>query len=454
MSDKNSSPLVIQWNQLILEAIKCTRTSPPLAARALAMVHTAMYDAWSVYSEQAVSTSTAMYIKILDEKNCHKENIQKAFSYAAYRVLMNLFFCVLPPKNKNMFRDFMCSLSYDPDDTSLEITTPQGIGNLVARLVIECRSGDFANQHGTLNAPCWSDYTCYTPINTWDKVNDLDHWQPLRSQNPNGEYSIQQFLVPHWGLVKPFALSYNWELRPDPPYKKQMSQFKEQAKDIVNISAGLTDKQKAIAEYWADGPGSYTPPGHWCEIAQFVADCKKYDNSDCIKMYFALCNALLDSSIACWECKRQYDSARPVTIIRELYRGKDVQAWGGPNKSTQTIKGENFQSYIPTPPFSEHVSGHSSFSAAAALILECFTGSKEFGGCTLIDRGSSTIEKGTTPRQDITLEWATFSEAAEQAGLSRLLGGIHFTKANIEGQQMGKNIGMSAWKKALHYFND
>jgi hypothetical protein len=285
-------------------------------------------------------------------------------------------------------------------------------------------------------------------------VNDLDHWQPLRSQSPNGEYSMQQFLVPHWGLVKPFALSYNWEFRPDPPYKKHMSQFKDQAKDILNISAGLTDKQKVIAEYWADGAGTYTPPGHWCEIAQFVADCNKYDNSDCIKMYFALCNALLDSSIACWECKRQYDSARPITVIRELYRGKDVQAWGGPHKGTQIIKGENFQSYIPTPPFSEHVSGHSTFSAAAAVIMECFTGSKVFGGCTVIDRGSSSIEKGTTPRQDITLEWASFSEAADQAGMSRILGGIHFSKANLDGQQLGKNIGNAAWKKALHYFND
>jgi len=454
MSDKNSSPLALQWNQLILEAIKCTRTSPPLAARALAMVHTAMYDAWSVYNEHVVSTSTAMYIKIPDEDNCHKDNMLKAFSYAAYRVLMDLFYCALPPKNKNMFRDFMCSLNYNPDDTSLDITTPQGIGNLSARLVIECRAGDYANQHGTLNAPSWSDYTGYTPVNTWDNVKDLDHWQPLRSENPPGEYSIQHFLVPHWGLVKPFALSYNWEFRPDPPYKKHMSQFKDQASETLNISAGLTDKQKAIAEYWADGPGTYTPPGHWCEIAQFVADCKKYDNSDCIKMYFALCNALLDCSIACWECKRQYDSARPVTVIHELYRGKDIQAWGGPNKGTQTIKGENWQSYIPTPPFAEHVSGHSTFSAAAAIILECFTGSKDFGGCTEIERGSSSIEKGITPRQDIRLEWATFSEAAEEAGMSRLLGGIHFSKANKDGQQLGKNIGKSSWGKALHYFND
>ena len=454
MSDKNSPPLPIQWNQLTLEAIKLTRTSPPLAARALAMVHTAMFDAWSVYNETAVSTSTAMYIKILDEKNCHGDNIKKAFSYAAYRVLTDLFYCALLPKNKNMFRDFMCSLNYNPDDASIELTSPQGIGNLAARLVIECRAGDFSNPHGTLNAPSWSDYTGYAPVNTWDKVNDLDHWQPLRTEGPPGEFKIQSFLVPHWGLVKPFALLFNWEFRPDPPYKKHMSQFKEQAKDILNISAGLTDKQKVIAEYWADGPGSYTPPGHWCEIAQFVADCKKYDTADCIKLYFVLSNTLLDASVACWECKRQYDSARPFTVIRELYKGKDVQAWGGPHKGTQTIKGESWQSYIATPPFPEHVSGHSTFSKAAAVILNCFTGSDHFGGCTTMGKGSSVIEKGATPKQDILLEWESFTEAAEQAGMSRVYGGIHFAKANLDGQQLGKSIAKISWEKALFYFND
>jgi len=454
MSNNSSKPLCLQWNQLTLEAIKLTRTSPPLAARVLAMVHTAMYDAWSVYQQKAISTSTALLIKIQDEANCTKDNKHKAFSYAAYRVLMDCFCCALPAPNKNMFRDFMCELNYNPDDTSLDIKTPQGIGNLAAKLVIEYRYGDGANNHGTLQMPAWSDYTGYKPVNTWDKVNDLDHWQPLRTEAPPGEFKIQNFLVPHWALVKPFALDYNWQFRPTPPYKKHEAQFKEQVKEIISISAGLTDKQKAIAEYWADGPGTYTPPGHWCEIAQFIAQCKKYGNYDCIKLFFALCNALLDASIACWECKRYYDSVRPVTAVRELYRGKDIQAWGGPHKGTQTIKGENFQPYIATPPFAEHVSGHSNFSRAAATILKCYTGSDHFDGCTVVKKGSSTVEPGTTPKQEITLEWPTFSDASEQAGISRLYGGIHFTKGNQDGQKLGEEIGKCAWEKALFYFND
>ncbi len=453
MPPTHSTPLTLQWNQLLLDAIKYSKTSPPLAARALAMVHTAMFDAWSVYDEDAISTTTAMYIKIKEAPHCAKESQQKAFCYAAYRVLMELFWLVLPAQNKNIFRNLMCDLGYDPEDTSLDITTPQGIGNLSAKMTIEYRAGDGANPHGTLHMPCWSDYTGFTPVNPWDKLNDLDHWQPLRKEDAPGEFHVQDFLVAHWGLVRPFALAYNWQFRPPPPIKKHLSEFKEQAKEILSISAGLTEKQKAIAEYWSDGAGSYTPPGHWCEIAHFVADCKKYNDSDCIKMFFALSNAFLDASIACWECKHYYDAVRPITALRELYKNKEVQAWGGPHKGTQTIKGENWMPYMPTPPFGEYTSGHSTFSRAATIILKNFTGSDDFGGCTIVKKGSSEIEKGTSPHQDVTLEWQTFTAAAEEAGKSRLYGGIHFAKANSEGQTLGEKVAKCVWEKVLVHFN-
>jgi hypothetical protein len=418
------------------------------------MVHTAMYDAWSVYQEKAISTSTALYLKIADDDDCAKENRRKAFSYAAYRVLTDCFCCALPAQNKNVFREFMCELNYNPNDTSLDIATPQGIGNLAANLVLEAGYGDGSNPHGSLQMPAWSDYTGYKPVNAWDKVSDLDRWQPLRNEVSAGEFKIQKFLVPHWGLASAFALTPNWQFRPLPPYKKHEAQFKEQVKEVIKLSASLNDKQKAIAEYWADGPGTYTPPGHWCEIAGFLAECRKYDDYDCIKLFFALCNAMLDASIACWECKRYYDSVRPITVVREIYKGKGIEAWGGPHQGTKTIKGENWQTYIPTPPFAEHVSGHSNFSRAAATILQRYTGSDHFDGCTVVKKGSSSIEPGTTPKQDIELEWATFTEAAEQAGMSRLYGGIHFTKANKDGQKLGEEIGRSAWEKAQFYFND
>ncbi len=454
MSPDTTQPLIIQWNQLVLDAIRCTKTSPPLAARALAMAHTAMYDAWSVYNDCAISTSTARYIKILDSKNRTTENKRKAYSYAAYRVLTDLFWLVLPPENKGMFRDFMCELGYDPNDTTLDIAQPQGIGNLMAKLVLECRYGDGANQLGTLHAPPWSDYTGYQPVNAPDKLKDLNHWQPQQTEVSPGEWKTQSFLVPHWGLVKPFALPYNWKFRPEAPYKKKQPEFKEQAQQVLDFSAGLTDEHKVIAEYWADGPGTYTPPGHWCEIAHFIAGKYRYGNAQCIKLFFALCNALLDAAVACWECKHHYDYVRPITAIHELFKGQQVEAWGGPNQGKKMIDGENWRPYIPTPPFPEYVSGHSTFSSAGAIILSCFTGSDEFDGCSTMEKGSSLVEPGTTPRKDITLNWATFTDAARQAGMSRLYGGIHFSKANENGQELGKQVGQCVWEKALFYFNN
>ena len=453
MSPDITMPLTLQWNQLSLEAIRCSKTSPPLAARALAMVHTAIYDAWSVYNKTAISTSTVHYIKILEAKHCTKENIHKAFSYAAYRVLADLFWLALPPENKNMFRDFMCSLDYDPEDTTLDIREPQGVGNMVAKLVAEQRRGDGSNSLGSLHSPAWSDYTGYQSLNSPDKMNDLDHWQPLSTKS-DGVLKPQNFLVPHWGLIKPFSLNHGWQYRPEAPFKKYQPGFKRQAQEILDISAGLTDEQKVIAEYWADGPGTFTPPGHWCEIAQFIANKKGYRNTQCIKLFFALGNALLDASLACWESKHHYDYVRPVTVIRELYKGQQIEAWGGPHQGKQTIKGEDWQPYIATPPFPEHVSGHSTFSRAAAIILQCFTGNDDFEGRTTFRKGRSQIEPGTTPRKDVILDWPNFTMAARQAGMSRLYGGIHFMRSNEEGQQLGMKVGQCAWEKAKFYFND
>lgn len=453
MLHDTSKPITIHWNQLTLDAIKLTHTSPPLAARALAMVHTAMYDAWSVYNDCAISTTTALYIKA-EGDHCSKENVRKAFSYATYRVLMDLFWLALPSENKNMFHDYMCRLGYDPDDTSLDIHRPAGIGNMAARCIIEYRNGDGSNPHGTLHMPAWSDYTGYQPVNTADVVRNISKWQPLKKEIKPGVFASQEFLTPHWGLVRPFALQHNWQFRPEAPYNRHDAGFKEQAQEILDISACLTDEQKAIAEYWEDGAGTYTPPGHWCEIAQYVLRREKR-NTPCIKLFFALSNALLDASIAAWECKHYYDSVRPVSAIRYLFENDDVQAWAGPCKGTRTIKGKTWQSYIATPPFPEHVSGHSTFSRAAAVTLKNYTGSDEFGGCYTVPKGSSKIEPGCSiPCVDVRLDWPTFTEAAEQAGLSRLYGGIHFKRGNELGQKLGTFVGTQAWEKAVFYFNE
>ena len=109
--------------------------------------------------------------------------------------------------------------------------------------------------------------------------------------------------------------------------------------------------------------------------------------------------------------------------------------------------------WFPTPPFPEYSSGHSTFSAAGAEVLRLFTGSDRFGTSVTFSAGSSRTEPGTVPATDLTLGWGTFSAAADQAGLSRRYGGIHFEQGDVEARHAGRLVAQQAWAKAETYFN-
>jgi hypothetical protein len=215
-----------------------------------------------------------------------------------------------------------------------------------------------------------------------------------------------------------------------------------------------------IAEYWADGPNSELPPGHWNLFAQYVSHRDHHGahtrgiGAD-VKLFFALTNAVFDASICCWDNKRFFESVRPITAIRYLFRGQRVHAWGGPYQGTRVIHGKDWFPYqaptFPTPPFPEYSSGHSTFSAAGAEILKLFTESDDFGASVTFPAGSSKFESGAVPATDVTLQWATFSEAANQAGLSRRYGGIHFEQGDLDGRSAGRRVARQAWAKAQTY---
>ena len=158
-----------------------------------------------------------------------------------------------------------------------------------------------------------------------------------------------------------------------------------------------------------------------------------------------------------WSAKRAFDSERPITAIHVLFAGQPVLAWGGPFAGTRIIDGADWQPYQPatvvTPPFPEFFSGHSVFSRTAATILELFTGSPTFGASFTQKAGTSVVEPGTTPAADVTLSWRTFQDAADQAGISRRYGGIHFENGDFTGRRNGAKIGQVVWRKALRYFD-
>jgi hypothetical protein len=398
-------------------------------------------------------------------------NKNKAVSFAAYTALVDLF-----PARQAIYAQQMGDLGYDPADTATDPTTPEGVGNLAAQAVLDYRHQDGANQLGDLNggAP-YSDYTGYAPSpkNTWDKVGDPDRWQPLCIPTPPPGATqctgkIQTYLTPFWAKVKPFALTRPDQFRPPGPYTylgadgKPSGQYVGQIDKMTQYSKQLDDFRKTTAEYWEDGPGTVTPPGHWNQFAQWVArrDTNSVDKD--ARMFFALNNGLLDASITAWDGKGRWDSIRPISAVRWLRKGQIIQAWGGPYKGPSYIKGEDWIPYRPpndpAPPFAEYASGHSTFSMAAAEVLTGFTGRGNFELKVTIPAGSSKVEPKTAthpgvPAQPITLSWTNFRYAANEAGLSRQYGGVHFEHGDKDAREAGSRVGKHAWTKALTFFN-
>jgi hypothetical protein len=322
---------------------------------------------------------------------------------------------------------------------------------VAAKAVLDFRHHDGSNQLGDLNPGAYTDYTGYTAVNTPDSIVDPNHWQPLQIGA-----NTQKFITPHWGNVIPYALTSGSQFRkitpPPADYNTEPERYELQAQQVLEYSSHLTDEKKVIAEYWADGPNSELPPGHWALFAQFVSERDHHTVDQDVKMFFAVSNAIFDASIASWDAKRFYDYVRPVTAIHFLYAGKQVESWQG------LINGEDWKPYqaasVVTPPFPEYYSGHSIFSAAGAETLKLFTKNDNFGFSVTIPAGSSRVEPGLVPANDTTLYWATFTDAADEAGISRRFGGIHFIDGDLISRKIGRLVGQQAWKKTLAYFND
>jgi hypothetical protein len=230
---------------------------------------------------------------------------------------------------------------------------------------------------------------------------------------------------PQWGQVTPFALTSGSQFQPPPPPAITSPEYAaayNQVKAIGGtVSTIRTADQTAIAGFWSDQTGhTFDPPGHWNQIAEIVA-VQKQSNLEISARTFALLDiALADAGIASWNAKYTYDYWRPVTAIRAGDAGLNPLLTGDP---TWTL-------LWPTPPFPSYVSGHSTFSAAAAVVLDSIYGTN----VAFIDPGDPTLN--LTPRH-----YANFDQAAQEAGISRIYGGIHYSFDNTAGLALGTQVG-------------
>jgi hypothetical protein len=429
-----------QWNSTMMEAIRTAKMGPPMVSRAMAIANTAAFDAWAPYHSTAVATQAGGTARISGSGNTEAEK-SIAISYAMYRALVDVF-----PTEKARFDSKMAQLGLDLNNT-VQDSSAAGIGNAAAARVLAARATDGSNQKGNLAAGAYADYTGYQPVNTVDTVTDPTRWQPMRFSTG----AAPGFMAPHWGKVTPFSLSDGAALRFINVLPTAGSrEYLDQAAYVVQLTANLTEEQKVIAEYWANGPKTELPPGHWNLFAQEVSRQRQHSLDADVVMYFLQANAVMDAGIVCWDCKRFYDSVRPITAIRTLYAGQTIKGFVSNSKGISDMPGESWSPWQPadfiTPPFAEFASGHSTFSAASAEVLKRFLGSDAFGGSVTYSPGQVTTESGV-PRSPITLSWSTFSAAVDQAGLSRLYGGIHFERGNATGKSMGRQVGAAVWDK-------
>lgn len=417
--------------------------------------------------------------------------------------------------------------------------------------------------------------------NTFNTLFDVNRWQPMKvanAQDQNGLPTgpLQVSLGSQWLGVLPFALSRADNTKPwidlgPPPLlvngTENSPAFRDNVVTVIRSSSEMTpddgvtidispgtfgnnplgtgdgtghpvnpatgqpyapkpvkrgDFTRVLAEFWADGPDSETPPGHWNTIANGVSDSPVFQKRIAgagpvlndlewdVKLYFALNAAVHDAACTAWSLKRFYDGWRPISAIR--YMGQSgqssdralpsyhtnglplipdlielvttetakaggrhagltvgkvaVRSWPGQPANPKTqysgVKWILAANWIPyqmktfvTPAFPGYTSGHSTFSRSAAEVLTAITGSEFFPGGmgTYTAKANTTLTFELGPTTDVQLQWGTYYDAADQAGLSRIWGGIHPPSDDFGGRKTGAQAGKQVWVLARQYFD-
>ncbi|NJK66571.1 MAG: phosphatase PAP2 family protein [Microcoleus sp. SU_5_3] len=381
-----SGNLVTDWNATLLDAVRTASTAPPLASRNMAMVHAAIYD-----SVNSISKKYSPYRVEIDPPA--GTSAESAIAAAAYHVLVSLY----PAQAVKFNEAYASSLAKIPDGKSKDDGI--ALGQQVADQIITWRSTDGITR-----------VVQYTP------KTEPGSWVPTPPAFAPG-------LAPQWPEVTPFAMTSGSQFRPSGPPALDSAKYAEEfnyVKEIGKIdSLTRTPDQSAIAKFWANGAGTFTPPGHWNQIAQDAAGLMGNSLEDNARLFALLNIAQADAAIIAWDAKYQYDLWRPVTAIRQA----------GTDNNPNTTADSQWTPLLVTPPFPEYTSGHSTFSGAAESVMNSVFGS-DFG---FADKGDKSVNSLRT--------YENFAEAADESGISRIYGGIHFMSANVDGLSSGRNVG-------------
>ena len=560
-----------QWNEQVLAAIRRDVPMPGVHARNLYHLSALLWDAWAAYEPDALGLFYTD--KIALPEAARRAAQEEAMSYAAFRLLRHRYQNSRGRLVTYSCLDTMMTLhGFDPDFVSTAGDSPAALGNRLAEQLIAHGMQDGALEHQGYLDP--THYISPNPVLFVDEpgidVVDPDAWQYLDisvAETQNGlplTDTRQPYIGPHWGDVVPFALQRPapgapyFDLAPGPRFSDPaMVDWVVQVLDLsrrmdiesgvmIDISPGAYgnnplgsdespghpvnpitgepyapnmvlegDFGRVLAEYWADGPDSETPPGHWNVLANRLVDNPLFQRRlygqgpeldplhwDLL-VYLTLNGAVHDAAIAAWEVKRLFVTSRPITLVRYMgTRGQssdpglpsyhphglplidglieliteessapgerhellrpfvgDVAIFNWPGEpgdrttqraSVRWMRAAEWITYqrrtFVTPAFPGFVSGHSTFSRSAAEVLTALTGSPYFPGGLgeFVARRNAYLHFEQGPSQEVRLQWATYYDAADQAGQSRIWGGIHIKPDDFDGRRIGHQIGLGA----------
>ncbi len=568
VTDDDGHSVVQQWIEVTLQAVRDDFPAPTVHARNLYHLSAAMWDAWAAFDQDATGVIASIDVE------GEEEDQALAISHAADKIARDRYEGSVGGADAiERFDELAAATCVDADPAP---GSPGALGIEVADAVLTAFADDGSNAEDGYRG----DFTPRNPpllvSEPGTTLPEPNHWQPLEFEQmvtQNGiplETTVQEFVGPHWGSVTAFALPDSpdgvpIEAPPPPPFGtdaftdgildviRASSRLDPADGELIDVSPGAlgnatlgtddghghaenpvtgqpyerqevprADYLRVIAEIWADGPTSETPPGHWNSIAFQTTAAVEEDRHvegrgeavsqlewD-VKLALALNGALHDAAVAAWGIKADTDYVRPVSAIRHMAglgqssdpsgaayhpdglpleeglievitaessapgerhelladhaREIAIFAWQRlPNffadglTTVRWIRGVEWLPYqmatFVTPAFAGYVSGHSTFSRAAAEVLEAFTGDAFFPGGVLelaVAEESLIFEDG--PARPFTLQWATYADAADEAGRSRIAGGIHVPADDYQGRIVGAEVGQLAWARAQELF--
>ncbi len=413
---------------ILVQDVSPTLGDVTLINRITSVLLIGLFDATAPYHPAAVGIYTRFERRPQEEWN--GTNVNTAMLYAAYHSLRGLL-----PHREALWLSFLTDFGLDPADgmDGMDMTTAAAIGTAAGKGAVAGRLHDGMNQTGN-----YADTTGYQPVNTAHELVDASRWQPQVRRTGVGTYTVQEFVTPQMANVEPLSDFNPRDYRhpaPTASNPENMEAYKAQVDHILEASANLTDEQKMKAELFDNKIVSLG----YSFINAAVAN--QLGPADFARVDLLSMMAAVDSSIVTWQEKWRYDAVRPITAVQYVYGDEMVTAWGGPGMGTMEIPASQWQSYIPVSDHTEYPSASTCGCYAHGQALRRYFETDELNWTVTFPAGSSRIEPGITPAEDIQVHFESWTEFEEDCGESRVHAGVHFQAAVDASAAMCREFG-------------